>query len=88
MKKVIIAIVLGVMLVILTGCMVGNRNIGVDWQQTFNRAYIKLGDDWQKIVVKSWRDFDNGDEVQIVSTNDITYLTHYSNVVLYETREK
>jgi len=82
MNKKIIALImlLSIAVLILSSC--GNRQVGFDTAQSFNKAYIKLGDEWKEVTVKFWRDFDNGDEVQIVTTDGTVYLSHYSNMVL------
>lgn len=69
--------------ILLTGCMtVGNRTIGLDTKQTFSWAIIQLGNgELIEGPVDVWRDFNEGDEVQI-TIQGITYLTHYSNIIL------
>lgn len=80
MKKRVIAFVAAIGLTLcLTGC--GNRQI-FDTTYTFNRAIIAIPDG--TIVegeIQSWRDFDDGDTIQI-KINNVIYLTHISNVVL------
>lgn len=82
MNKKIIALImlLSITVLVLSSC--GNRQVGFDTAQSFNKAYIKLGDEWQTVTVKAWRDFDNGDEIQIVASDGTVYLTHYSNMIL------
>lgn len=83
MKKIFAVILVMVMCALaLCGCQVGNRNIGWDTTQTFRWAIIRLGNgELIEGTVESWRDFEDGDEVQL-TINGITYLTHYSNVIL------
>lgn len=80
MKKKIVALVAATSLAFcLTGC--GNRQI-LDTNFSFNRAIISMPDG--TVVdgtVQSWKDFDDGDTIQ-VKIDDVTYLTHISNVVL------
>ena len=80
MKKVIAILLMIILLVILSSC--GNRQVGIDTNQTFTKAYIKLGNEWKIVSVKAWRDFKDGDEVQIVTDSGEVYLSHYSNIVL------
>ncbi len=82
MKKIIIAVLLIGMMLILASCRVGNRQVGLDTVQTFDRYKIVLDDTTIEGEVKTWRDFDDSDAVQITDTNGITYLTHYKNVLL------
>ena len=80
-KKIIVLVVLLIAAVfILSSC--GNRQSGIDTNQTFNRAYVLLDGMWEEVKVKVWRDFEKCDEVQIISQDGKVYLTHYSNVVL------
>lgn len=77
MKKFIIAIVLGALL--LTSC----NQAMFDTTYKFDRAIIKISEEQTiEIQVKTWQDYENSDTVQIMDTNGNVYLTHYSNVVL------
>ena len=82
MKKIVcIALILSVAFA-LTACRVGNRQVGWDTTQTFTYAIIELGNgEVIEGTVTSWRDFDDSDVVQF-TMNDVTYLTHYSKVIL------
>jgi len=83
MKKIVaLMVVLAVCTVALCACQVGNRQIGFDTAQKFSWAIIQLGNgELIEGPVTSWRDFDDGDELQLVIRGK-TYLTHYSNVIL------
>ena len=80
MKKAILIAILAIALIVLSSC--GNRQYGIDTNQTFKTAYIRLGDKWEVVSVKSWRDFSEGDDVQIITDKGKVYLSHYSNMVL------
>jgi len=61
------------------GC--GNKQI-IDTTYTFNRAIIELPNG--EIIegkVDSWRDFEDGDQIQVVIEGK-TYLVHSSRIVL------
>lgn len=83
-KITILAVMLALAVTVLCGCSnkTGNRITGGKDIQTFTHAIVKLGND---VVVKGavtqWRDYSNGDEVQVLIGGKY-YLTHYSNVVL------
>lgn len=83
MKKIILVVVLFVLACLcLTGCQVGNRQIGFDTKQRFDEAIVFTSE--YEVVsgdIDSWRDFEESDVVQI-TIDGITYLTHYSNVIL------
>lgn len=82
MKKVILIILLLISVLMMTGCSLGNRQIGFDLKQSFDEAIIILhNDEMIEGKIDSWRDFDESDVVQ-VTIEGVTYLTHYSNVIL------
>jgi hypothetical protein len=82
MKKIICAILILSLTLTLTACQVGNRQVGWDTTQTFTYAIIELGNgEVIEGTVTSWRDFEDSDVVQF-TMNDVTYLTHYSKVIL------
>lgn len=79
MKKTLLLLLLAALLLLLSAC--GNRSL-FDTTYTFNRAIIALPDgSYVDGPVTSWRDYDDGDQLQ-VTINGVTYLTHASNVVL------
>jgi hypothetical protein len=82
MKKIAIIALIVILCLMLTACQIGNRKIGIDTTQTFRWAIIQMGND--ELIegpVDSWRDFNEGDSVQI-TIKGVTYLTHYTNVIL------
>ena len=82
MKKIICVVLILSLALVLTACQVGNRQVGWDTTQTFTYAIIELGNgEVIEGTVTSWRDFDESDVVQF-TMNGITYLTHYSKVIL------
>jgi len=82
MKKIICVVLILSLALALTACQVGNRQVGWDTTQTFTHAILELGNgEVVEGTVTSWRDFDESDVVQF-TMNGITYLTHYSNVIL------
>lgn len=83
MKKIVFVVVLCILVCLgLTGCRVGNRQIGFDTKQRFDEAII-FTPTYEVVSgdIEAWRDFSESDTVQ-VTVNGITYLTHYSNVIL------
>ena len=83
MKKILLVTVLLVLVcVCLTGCQIGNRQIGFDTKQRFDEAIVfTSGYEVVSGDIEAWRDFDESDVVQ-VTIDGVTYLTHYSNVIL------
>ena len=80
MKKILATIVALVLLVtILSSC--GNMQM-IDTTFRFDKAIISLPNG--EVVegkIDSWRDYENGDQIQ-VRVNGDTYLVHSSNIVL------
>ena len=64
---------------LLTGC---NKSI-IDTTYKFDRAVLTMPDG--TVVcgeVESWKDYDDGDQIQVKIDGD-TYLVHSSNIVLF-----
>lgn len=79
MKKFAVLLAIMMALAMLAGC--GNMQV-FDTTYRFDKAIISLPDG--SIVsgeVQSWRDYEDGDQIQVV-IDDTTYLVHSSNIVL------
>ena len=79
-KTLALVLLTSALILILSGC--GNRQF-LDMTYTFTYARIYTPDG-QKLVegkVSSWRDYEDGDQIQVV-INGATYLTHASLVIL------
>ena len=77
-NKGFLLLVVVLMSLLLVGC---NKQL-IDTTYSFDRAIISLPNG--EIVegkIQSWKDFDDGDQVQ-VKINEKTYLVHSINVVL------
>lgn len=64
-----------------SGC---NRQI-FDTTWNFKKAHIRgisASNEWTTVEIFSWKDYVDGDVVQIKTKDGKTYLTHYNNVVL------
>ena len=85
MKKKLIATVLALGMVIsMSGC--GNRQM-IDLTYNYKYAVISLPKGYiVEGAVESWRDYDDGDQLQ-VTVDGVTYLLHAANVALM-TEEK
>lgn len=78
-KVVGIAIATMALAISFSGC--GNRQL-FDTTYTFDKAIISMPDG--SVVsgkVSSWRDYEDGDQIQVV-VDGVTYLVHSSNIVL------
>ena len=83
MKKIVCLVLILALAFALTACsQIGNRQVGWDTTQTFTYAILELGNgELIEGTVESWRDFEDSDVVQF-TMNGVTYLTHYSKVIL------
>lgn len=78
MKKILlVAALLGAFA--LTGC--GNRQV-IDTNWTFTKAKIVIGNETIEVNVKSWKDYQNDTQIQIVADDGTVYLTDKANVLL------
>lgn len=58
-----------------------NKTI-VDTTYTLDKAIINLGEEYITINVKSWTDYQDGDQIQVTADDGTTYLVHSSNIAL------
>ena len=84
-KVAILAVVLIILgCFCLTGCGYNRQIFDTNW--SFKWVIAQLGNgELLEGEVTSWADFDDSDCVQF-TMNGITYLTHYSNVILCSER--
>ena len=76
----LILIAVGIFVMFNGGC---NRQI-VDVKYHFETAMIKTPDGNVKTVkVKSWRDYKDGDQIQVTDNDGNTYLGHACNIMLF-----
>ena len=78
MKKLLTIIATLSVLTYLTGC---NKQV-LDLDYKYDYAIIDRSDGEEKVAIKSWRDYDASDMIQITSTDGKVYLTHSSRVIL------
>lgn len=80
MKKIIALLLVLIFAVFLAGC--GNVQV---FDTTFRFDYATIYSPGGEIIaqgdVESWRDFEDGDQLQL-KIDGVMYLTHASNVVL------
>lgn len=81
MKKKVLGIMLAVTIVGgLTGC--GNKDMW-DTNYTYDRAIIVLPNgEVVDVEVKQWRDYEDGDQLQIIAKDGTVYLTSTLNCTL------
>ena len=91
--KIVIAFVIGIAcLALLVGCpgdyWDSNRSVLLDRNHTFTRATVMYGNSNVVYEVIAWKDYPDGDEVQLWVRDGSSprghkvVLTHYSRVIL------
>ena len=79
MKKLITILILMCILLTFVGC---NYQM-VDLNYSFDYAYISYGDGTvEKVEIASWRDYEDGDQIQVTSTDGTVYLVHSESCIL------
>lgn len=79
MKKFIAIISLLVLMLCFTGC--SNKQI-FDTNYTFQRAYVKIGEEWKDFEIKTWKDYD-GEQLQLKLQDGTVLIVHSANCILY-----
>lgn len=84
-KKRIAAALLLIFVVALAGC--GNQQV-FDTTYYYDQAMVAFPDGTsQTLKIKSWKDYSDGDQIQILTEDGISYLFHSSNIVLVDTSQ-
>lgn len=82
MKKAIIKfLVLTIILVFLVGLCACNYQY-IDLNLKFTNAYVKIGEQWIDLEIKTWRDYE-GEQIQLTLKDDTVLIVHSANCVLY-----
>lgn len=79
MTMTILIALLALTVIVLTAC---NKQV-LDFNLKFDRAYVKIGDEWKDVAIKSWNDYD-GEQIQITLQDGTVILTSSMNCVLYK----
>lgn len=70
--------------VLLSGC--GNRAI-IDTTYNFDKAIVKMPDGTvQTMDIVQWKDYEDGEQIQITASDGKTYLLSSYNCVLVDNR--
>jgi major membrane immunogen (membrane-anchored lipoprotein) len=81
MKKTVILIIAILMMALtLVGC--GNKDL-FDTVRTYDYALVSFPDGTsEKIEIKQWRDYEDGEQIQIIAKDGNIYLVNSVNCVL------
>lgn len=92
MKKLILVAMTAISLTLLTGCpgdwWESNRSVLLDRNHTFTKATVIYGNTNVVYDVLAWKDYQDGDEIQLWVKDESSprghkvVLTHYSRVIL------
>ena len=79
MKKIIAILFICIMIFTFVGC---NYQM-VDFNYNFDYAYINFGDGTvKKVEIDSWRDYEDGEQIQVTDTDGNVYLVSSFNCIL------
>ncbi len=80
MKKIIAILTIIFALLAVTAC--GNRDM-FDTVYTYDYAIVSFPDDTvEKIKIKQWKDYEDGEQIQIATKDGTVYLVHADNCIL------
>lgn len=79
-KKILfgLCVMISISMVCISSC---NKQI-IDTTYEFNKAIITIGNETKEVEISSWTDYDDGDQIQIRTTDGTIYLGHSSNILL------
>lgn len=81
MKKKFICLLVSMLCVF---AMVGCNKQMIDLNLSFDRAYVKIGDEWQDVEIKTWTDYEDGEQIQIKLKDGTVMIVHSANCILYK----
>jgi hypothetical protein len=82
MKKFTAIFVIMVLALVLMFNSCGNKAL-FDTTYKFNYAIVEFpGGNVEKINIKNWTDYEDGEQIQITASDGTTYLVHAANCVL------
>ena len=80
MKKILGTLLVTMMMLSMVGC--GNKDM-FDTNYTYNKAIIDLANGESiEVEIKQWRDYEDGDQLQIITPDGTVYLTSSYNCTL------
>ena len=89
-KKVTIAIaIIVIVLLVSTIPLISCDNVGYnkqifDFNYEYTNAYVKIGDEWKDIEIKSWTDYEDGEQLQIILKDGTVMLVSSYTCILYK----
>lgn len=80
MKKIVASIVA---LLLSATCFAGCNQQIFDFNYKFDKAYVKIGEEWKAVEVKTWTDYEDGDQFQLTLADGTVLIVHATNLILY-----
>lgn len=77
-KLVLIILIVAIIAVMFTAC---NKEV-FDVKFKFSNAYVKVGEDWIDVEVKTWTDFE-GEQIQLTLKDGTVLVVNSMNLILY-----
>ena len=84
MKKILLAILLCLVMSVTALSMVGCNYQFTDLNYNYTNAYVKIGEEWKDLEIKSWRDYDDGEQIQITLKDGTVMLVSSYYCILYK----
>ena len=84
MKKLIATIALCLLIAATAALTVGCNYQVVDLNYSYTNAYVKIGEEWKDLEIKSWRDYDDGEQIQITLKDGTVMLVSSYYCILYK----
>ena len=83
MKKQIGVILTALIASLLMACSLTSCNKQLlDWNYNYDRAYVKIGEEWTDVDIKMWADYE-GEQLQLTLEDGTVLVVHSANCVLY-----
>jgi len=82
-KTILIIVLLGLIFLGVIGALSSCNYQMADFNYEFDYAYISFGDGTvKKVEIRSWRDYEDGEQIQVTDTDGNVYLVSSFNCVL------
>lgn len=84
MKRIIpiICVVALMLTIIVLCCSCGNKDM-FDTNYTFDRAIVEFpGGEVKTLTIKKWTDYEDGEQIQIITPDGAVYLVNSMNCIL------
>ncbi|MGN0805346.1 MAG: hypothetical protein ACI4MS_08185 [Candidatus Coproplasma sp.] len=78
MKKLIIITIILILAVTMIAC---NYQV-IDMNYKYDKAYVKIGEEWQDLNIKAWKDYE-GEQLQLTLEDGTILVVHSLNCILY-----